>query len=76
MSGVFFVNANPPFHFASGGKIIISIYYIPEACCVELPQFHSGKNIHSFINYLFFTTKPRVCYIVLFYYILSLMHHL
>ena len=45
MSGVFFVNANPPFHFASGGKIIISIYYIPEARCVELPQFHSGKNI-------------------------------
>ena len=51
MSGVFFVNANPPFHFASGGKIIISIYYIPEACCVELPQFHSGKNIPSFIKY-------------------------
>ena len=53
MSGVFFVNANPPFHFASGGKIIISIYYTPEACCVELPQFHSGKNIHSFIKYYF-----------------------
>ena len=53
MSGVFFVNANPPFHFASGGKIIISIYYIPEARCVELPQFHSGKSIPSFIKYHF-----------------------
>ena len=53
MSGVFFVNANPPFHLASGGKIIISTYYIPEACCVELPQFHSAKNIHSFIKYYF-----------------------